>query len=309
VLIETNIMASQVSCVVRPQKRARHSLYTTDTHDPQPPPSTQWTQSYKSNPHRTSFLDLPRELRDQIYTFALHVDGAIFTYSAPKLISKFDTSTSETTYAAYTSTRRPIRKARIVRHNSYGPTEPQPLSHAISLPLLRTCRQLHAECSRVLYSTNTFRIGPSNTLSLTPAYASLVKHVIFIADADPRLYKSSLDDVSYAWKRHFWPSILAGGDMLLETYSNLETMTVTLSSLKEWRPAFFAVRGKSRERRREMAVRWLGPRCWCEERLREVLRVEISEVYGVRKERDGDEEEEWDVREFAEAFQEVMERG
>jgi hypothetical protein len=294
-------MASQVSCVVRPQKVVHHSLCATDTPDPQPPLSTQWTQSYKSDSNRTSFLDLPLELRDQIYTFALHVTGAIFTYSAPNISNTYLSTASEN------RDRYTTHKARIIRHNNTGPTEPIPLSQTISLPLLRTCHQLHAECSRVLYSTNTFRLGPANTLTLCPSYASLIKNVILIADADPRLYKSNLDDVNYAWKRHFWPSIIEGGEMLLGMYSNLERVTVVLGSLGEWRPAFFA--GWGRERRRERAVGWLGPRCKvADERLRRVLWVEICEPFGGRLENEGGEEE-WDVREFADAFREVMECG
>lgn len=98
---------------------------------------------------------------------------------------------------------------------------------------------------------------------------------------------------------------------------------MALSSPNEWCPAFFAVANKTRGQRRELAVRWLRPRCGLEnERLRGCLRVEISppvrkeedddeedEVGGERGEVEEGEEEQWDEREFAEAFREVMDLG
>jgi hypothetical protein len=149
-------------------------------------------------------------------------------------------------------------------------------------------------------------------------YRQMVQHVIFMADADPRLYKTNLDDVNYGWTRRFWPSIVSGGAKTLERYPNLQTLNITLTSPRygqPWRPAFFAVYNKTREQRIAYAVRWLHPRCPLEdERLRGCLRLELSstgvlhkdEFKGSRFAPEEDDEDDWDGEEFAEAFKIVM---
>jgi hypothetical protein len=216
------------------------------------------------------------------------------------------------------SNRRPTYKARIVRLRNKGPIEPRPLGRAIALSLLITCRQVHAECSPVLYSGNVFRVGPLNDMETSLVYRQLVHHVIFIADADSRLYKTNLDEVNYGWKRRFWPSIVTGGAETLKRYPNLETLTVILTSPsygQVWRPAFFAVQNKTKEQRISLAVRWLQTRCPLEnERLRGCLRVEGTPPAHLSQEDlkgsifspDENEEKDWDYTEFAEAFNTVM---
>lgn len=265
--------------------------------------SIEWHQSYKADPHRTGFLDLPLEIRDYIYSFALRVEGAIFMYS-PNLYSN----------------RRPIYKARIVRHGNAGPIEPQRLGRCIALSMLQTCKQLHAECSLVFYGENIYRLGPLNDIDTSVVYRQLVRHVVYIADADLRIYQTNLDEVNYGWTRRLWPSIISGGTATLERYPNLETMTITLTSPRyvhhrPWRPAFFAVYNKTRAQRIAYAVRWLKPRCPLQnERLRDCLRVEMHTPpwEALSKEdfknswfADAVEEDDWDFAEFAEAFRVV----
>jgi hypothetical protein len=216
------------------------------------------------------------------------------------------------------SNRRPTYKARIVRLRNKGPAEPQRLGRAIALSLLTTCRQLHAECSPVLYGGNVFRIGPSNDIETSLVYRQLVQHIIFIADVDLRLYKTNLDEVNYGWKRRLWPSIVNGGAGTLARYPNIETLTVILASPnygQPWRPAFFAVRTKTKEQRISLAVQWLQTRCPLEnERLRACLRMEVNppvlyskhEFIGSKFAPDEDDESDWDCTEFAEAFKIVM---
>jgi hypothetical protein len=265
----------------------------------QPHPSLEWHQSYKESPHKPGFLDLPREIRDYVYEYAFCVQGAIFMYS-PNLYSN----------------RRPTYKARIVRQGTKGPIEPRHLGKIIPLSLMRTCKQLHAECSPVLYGQNIYRIGPLNDLETSLTYRQLVRHIVYMADADPRIYKANLDEVNYGWTRRFWPSIISGGTTTLERYPNLETLTITLTSPlygQAWRPSFFAVYNKTKEHRIALAVNWLKPRCpLSNERLRKCLKLELhmpftalskEDFKGSRFALDEDEEDEWDCTEFAEAFQ------
>jgi hypothetical protein len=122
------------------------------------------------------FLDLPRELRDLIYHYALCVPGAIFVYSLP--------------YHAH-----PIHTAKLVRHQNTGPTEPQALGNLITITMMRTCQQLHSEGSTVLYSQNVFRIWFLSKITLAPIYRQLVHHVTFTTEADYRIFVADLDTV------------------------------------------------------------------------------------------------------------------
>jgi hypothetical protein len=215
------------------------------------------------------------------------------------------------------SNRRPIYKARVVRHRNEGPIEPRHLGKVIVMSMMQTCKQLHAECSPVLYGENIFRIGPLNDMETSLMYRQLVRHVVYMADADSRIYKNNLDEVNYGWTRRLWPSIISGGTTTLERYPNLETLTITLTSPsygQAWRPAFFAVYNKTKEQRIAYAVRWLKPRCpLLNERLRECLGVELHTPFTALKKEDFEGsrfalegmEDEWDCEEFAEAFRVV----
>lgn len=248
------------------------------------------------------FLDLPRELRDYVYGFAFRVHGAIFIYSPNP-------------YAI-----RPVAKAMIVRHEGRGPFEPQPLGNIIPMKLMQTCRQLHAECSAVLYGENVFRIWFLSDTELTLAYRQLVRNVILTAEVDHRVFGTALEEVSYGWKRRFWPTIISNGINMLERFPGLETLTFPLKPPRHgeiWRPAFFAVENKTRAQRVALAANWMKPRCPLEnERLRACLQLELVPPSGSSKvakddykgsrfapEEDEDEEQEWDCTEFRDAFE------
>lgn len=213
--------------------------------------------------------------------------------------------------------RRPTYKARVVRHGNKGPVEPLHLGRLIPLSLILTCRQMHSECAPVLYRDNLYRVGPLNPLETSLVYRQLVKHVVYMADADPRLYKADLDEVNYAWKRRFWPSIVHGGARTLERFPNIETLTVTLTSPRGrmWRPAFFAVDNKTTQQRIALAVGWMHPRCPVDnERLRACLRLELNPSARISKDEykgstfapEDSDEEDRACAEFAEAFKIVM---
>ncbi|KAF2825776.1 hypothetical protein CC86DRAFT_407038 [Ophiobolus disseminans] len=257
--------------------------------------SLEWAQSYSKDPSKTGFLDLPRELRDYVYTFAFRVPGAIFIYSANP-------------YSV-----RPDSKAMIVRYRNEGPIEPQKLGNAIPVPMLRICKQLHAECGPFLYGGNVFRVWFLSDTGLPLQYRQLVRHIMFTTEPDHRIFKTNFDEVNYGWKRRFWPSVITAGMDLIERFPSLETLTCVpiTTSCPEWTPAFFTVYNKTKEQRIALAAQWLQSRCPVEnDQLRACLRLELQappglstdEFKGSRFVPDEDEDS-WDCTEFAHAFQ------
>lgn len=251
------------------------------------------------------FLDLPRELRDVIYEFALRVNGAIFLYTSDP-------------YA-----RPPIAKAKIVRYKGEGPSSPQPLRDVIPMALMRSCRQIHAECSEVLLGTNVFNVWYLDDSWMSLVYRQLVRHVIVTASEDHRIFSNDLEEVSYWWKRRFWPTLVRHGLSNLERFPNLETLTFTIKAPRNdasWRFAFFNVKNKTPEQRINLAANWMRTRCPLEDtRLRESLQLDLvlptilSKVdYPGSKfapDEDEDEEEQWDPAEFTEAFERMKRLG
>ncbi len=254
------------------------------------------------------FLDLPREIRDLVYAFAFRVDGAIFLYSPnPYVLTA-------------------ITKAKVVRYKDHGPPEPKPVRRFMPSALLRSCRQMHAEASPVLYGANIFRIWYLGDAEMR-SYRHLLRHVVFTSDLDHRIFGRGLEEVAYGWRRRFWPTLIQNALEMLERFPGLETLTFPIEPPfrkegEEWRPAFFNVSHKTREQRVALAANWLRYKCPIEnERLRKVLLVEVvprtrapkkkvekEEYVGSRFEPEDDEEEQneedegWDCTEFAEAF-------
>jgi hypothetical protein len=102
---------------------------------------------------------------------------------------------------------------------------------------------------------------------------------------------------------------------LLDRYPNLETLTFPIKSNQvgvTWRPAFLAAQ-KTKEQRIALAARWLGINCTMkDERLRQVLHLEILPSSGLTKEAfEGsrfhyiEEEDDYDGTELAQAFQQM----
>lgn len=251
------------------------------------------------------FLDLPREIRDLVYAFALRVNGAIFLYSPDPYVLTA------------------ITKAKVVRWKEIGPPEPQPVDALMPTALLRSCRQVHAEASPVLYGSNVFRIWFLGDAEMR-SYRQLVRHVVFSSDLDHRIFGRGLEEVAYGWRRRFWPTLVQNAIDMLERFPGLETLTLPIEAPfrkegEEWRPAFFNVSHKTREQRVALAANWLRYKCPIEdERLKKVLLIEVvprktakrkvekEDYVGSRFEPEEDDEEgvdEWDCTEFAEAFQ------
>lgn len=257
--------------------------------------STVWSQSHKQDAHTFSFLDLPRELRDLIYAYTFHVSGTIFIYTKDP-----------------TQPERRVR-AKIVRHRNIGKPEPQSVYKHISMGLLRTCRQLHAETAPVLYGDNIFRIWVMNKDHLALEYRQLIRRVIFTAESSHRIFgPRDLDAVSYGWRNKFWPSILDGGEKALAQFPNVENITVPMNTGEApgWTPVMFAIGGKTAERRIELAAEWMLERSPLkDERLRDCLHLELVPPPGsifkweYAGSRFAPDEDDWDCTEFENAFE------
>jgi hypothetical protein len=260
--------------------------------------STEWSQSYKDDPCRVSFLDLPRELRDIIYAYTLHVTGAIFIYTKDPY--------------------QPERKLRskIVRYRGSGASDPLSVHKQVSIGLLQSCRQLHAESAPVLYGDNTFRILLMGTTNLTPTYRRLVRYVTLTTEAAYRIFNSRYldrDTTSHGWRNRFWPAILDSGEKMLALFPNVESIVVPMKSGTEsstWRPAFFDLGGRTTDRRIELAAEWMLERTkFPNERLRDCLHLELEPSPGsisveeYAGSRFAPDEEEWDYTEFGHAFE------
>ncbi|KAF1994887.1 hypothetical protein P154DRAFT_612478 [Amniculicola lignicola CBS 123094] len=262
-----------------------------------PTTEVEWSQSFKEIPGQTGFLDLPREIRDLIYEYAFCVSGAIFVYSMDP-------------YAV-----RPRIRAKIVREKGEGPVEPQAMGSSIPTALIRSCHQIHAECSDTLYGSNVFRMYMSNPI-FAPGYLPFVRQIIFIADADHRIYESDLDTVSHGWRRRFWPNVMEKAQALLHSFPNLDFISFPIKSRpgETWRPAFMASDRKTREQRVSIAAAWMKARCpFQDEHLRQCLHLEIMPASDFTKESyEGSSfapEDEWDHAEFTEAFEKMRSEG
>jgi hypothetical protein len=205
---------------------------------------------------------------------------------------------------------QPIAKAMVVRHAGKGPIEPLPLANSIPVALLRTCRQLHAESSAIFYGANVFRIWFLSDTELSFAYRRMVRHVIFTAEVDRRIFGSNMDEVGYWWKRRFWPSLTNNAKNMLGRFPCVKTLTFPLKAPhygETWRPAFFAVENKTRDQRISLAASWMNIRCpWENERLRECLQMTLVPATTLMKEDYRGSrfpEDEWDSTEFADAFE------
>lgn len=235
-----------------------------------------------------------------MYDYAFHVLGAIFVYS-------FDPY----------QVRRNAR-AKVVRNKGEGPPEPQSLGTIVPIVLMRICRQIHSECSEILYGGNVFRLYASNA-DFAPRYSSLIRHILFSTDSMiQKVFDDDLATVEYWWRRHFWPDVTDKSTRLLQTFPHVETLTFPMKSnrrdkrgeLEPWRPAFMASGQKTREQRIALAAAWLKVKCpFANERLRRCLQLDIvppavSSKYMYKGSR-FDPEDEWDCSEFAEAFKKM----
>ncbi|KAF2011492.1 hypothetical protein BU24DRAFT_282448 [Aaosphaeria arxii CBS 175.79] len=260
----------------------------------------EWVQSTKSDPSRISFLDLPREIRDEIYQHAYCVLGDIFMFT-------------EDPFKV-----RPVVKAKVVWNKSSDGEAHDPISigKVIPVSLLRVCRQLHAESSEVLFGYNTFRLYSSH-VGFGPRYQHLVRNIVFSTDSMiQKIFENDLESVGYWWRRYFWKDIYSKSERLLEAFPNLEKLTFPIKSNRHgqsWIPVFMAAGQRTREYRVNIAALWLKSKCPIDnDRLRDCLHMEITHN-GIQKSMYAGsrfalftlEDEEWDHTEFAEAFEKM----
>lgn len=259
----------------------------------QPDLSIAWSQSHKLDTAKTSFLDLPRELRDLIYGHIFHVPGAISIYKEELFSTTF--------------------KAQNVRYRNHGPAETQSLFQtSLYTALLRSCRQLHAEACPVFYSDNIFRIEQlaEGTYNLALPYRLLVRRVVVA-----NFYHGGMPDLDHLdhWTCRLWPEVLVQSGKLLNRFPNIESLTVPIrvgSRKTDWMPACFKLGGKTAEARVELAASWmLGRSPLRDEKLRDCLHLELEAPRGKiwREEYAGSrfapDENEWDYEEFEDAFE------
>ncbi|KAF9700372.1 hypothetical protein EKO04_002053 [Ascochyta lentis] len=266
---------------------------------PSPVLSTTWAPSNKENAQHLSILDLPQELRDLIYSYTFHVHGAIMPYGN-------NPSPMDYTLRAF-----------IVRHKTHGENRRISVYKHISIGLLQTCRQLHAECAPVLYGDNIFRVGVNSFNDLALAYHQLIRHVTFSTDAGDDMFDTNnVGPVSHSWKSYFWPQVVDSAQKMVLQFPNIKSLTVLVRIMERstrWRPAFFIMDGGSAESRVERAAEWMRERCELEDdRLRDCLHLELDMPlpgnYIVPHSSKGAkvrllEQEEWDRAEFGHAFE------
>lgn len=257
-----------------------------------------WAQSSRNVANNVSFLNLPRELRDEVYGYAFRIPGAFFIYCTDPY------------------SWNPKLKGKIVKYKDEGPLEPRGVNGLIPIGLLSTCRQIHSESAEVLYGQNVFRFFMSN-IKFASTYCHLVRHIVFTMEPNKDIYHTDLEVVSYWWRRRFWPSILENGASILLRYPDLETLTFPIKSDQvlrgvTWRPAFLAAHQKTKEQRIALAARWLAINCPMKDvKLRQSLHLEIVPSTSLLKENfEGsrftmEEDADWDGSELAEAFQEM----
>lgn len=258
--------------------------------------STRWHQSNNGDPRRIGFLDLPRELRDVIYAYAFHVIGAILIYPTDHFQA------------------RPKLRSKVVRYRGFGTTDLVGVNEQISIGLLRSCRQLHAECAPVLYGDNTFQLFLFGKAELALTYRKLIRYAMTTTEAAYRILDArDLIDTSHGWRNRFWPAVLHSGAQTLTQCPKVESITVSLKPRDKppaWRPAFFNLGGRNADRRIDLAAAWMRKTTrFPSEILRDCLHLEletspdsisIEEYAGSRFAPD---EEEWDYTEFATAFE------
>ncbi|KAF2489607.1 hypothetical protein BU16DRAFT_471551 [Lophium mytilinum] len=241
---------------------------------------------------KKNFLNLPRELRDLIYEHALQAPGAIIIYTKPHQLLGF------------------VLAAKNIREKNVGPPEPVPLESVLSLGLMRTCRQLHAECSPILYGNNTFRLYTPEGDFAAARYARLVRHVTLGSSINARKALVEPANGGVHWER-FWPSVLWGCQRLLNVFPNLQDMTFLLHASSAdglvYRPYFIDFGNPDRAGRIAATAAWFKERCsFGTENLRCCLHLQLAPPppRTARTEAlSSSDHEPWDISEFYEAFE------
>ncbi|OCL03279.1 hypothetical protein AOQ84DRAFT_154437 [Glonium stellatum] len=252
--------------------------------------SLEWRPSRKIDDHSLSILDLPRELRDIVYEYVCQVPGEIFIYWRP---SQFGYDIA----------------AKNIRGKYGGPSEPIPLKIVMSTALMKTCRQIHAECSPILYGHNNFSLLMPDRDFVSATYLPLIRHITLISNSDTRLFDQNAYNVSLAWRATFWPLVSRRCEKLLGLFPKLQSIRyliyATDSNGNARKPAFIKYEGTTREDRIDMAATWFRYRCpFGSDRLRDCLNLEITPPpSGTPSATDLSEPGAWDISEFSEAFE------
>lgn len=143
--------------------------------------TSEWITSSKAT-SSTSFLDLPKEIRDVIYgniCGELERKGLRWVATAPRVETEY--VKDENGNDASTGINAPFNHESSDASKTDDPVS-QPTVFA-DCAIMRTCRQLHAEFASRLYASplQLSRIAQGkNILPLSSVYAHLVREVLFV---------------------------------------------------------------------------------------------------------------------------------
>ena len=123
------------------------------------------------------FLNLPPELRLQIYTYVL---------TSPEPVTITPSSTTSSQFSQFLSFAVGLDSSSLSPPSTPTATIPSQkllTPYPVSAQLLRTSRLIHAEATSILYTANTFNCSSHSALpillqTLTPATSALIVHLI-----------------------------------------------------------------------------------------------------------------------------------
>jgi hypothetical protein len=115
----------------------------------------------------TTFLDLPRELRDEIYAFLLiSPSGVVSPHWVPRPLKPSSPKpapfTAQTSTARFTLCINPPKPRIVAAYNLKDFDRPRNERQYISLSLPRTCRQIYDETQGLFWERNTFYFSSHN---------------------------------------------------------------------------------------------------------------------------------------------------
>lgn len=150
------ILRSRRSCTPDPKKELKRRKANLPKALSPKRKEISFSHNQTTNQRSPLLSNLPLELRQKIYTYALR-NHLIHILLTPSKIAHI--SCARSTPTDFARDCYPPARHRIIPHNvSLPPSD-------ISITLLRTCRQIYAEALPILYSSNTFDIDDLSTFN------------------------------------------------------------------------------------------------------------------------------------------------
>ena len=131
----------------------------------------------QNNPNSTGFFDLPLELRDQIYRELLVLDEAIELWPIGEHVLKTDPDDNDSMYIKY------------IKPGAVYATHHRELRRRLWPKVLRVCKTVNVEASRIFYGNNEFRFSGglgwtmlnSFLRTIGPSSCRMMRHLSVIA--------------------------------------------------------------------------------------------------------------------------------